>query len=60
VIETPDACYLIRVEEKRPSHLTPLSEVRETIERTLSAQEKSHSRQKWIDRLKKKTFISYF
>jgi parvulin-like peptidyl-prolyl isomerase len=60
VLETPEACYLLQVEEKRPAHLTPLDEVRENIERILRAKETDRIRQKWIERLKKKTFVTYF
>src|SRR5579859_1264089 len=29
VVETPTACFLLRVEDRRPAHLKPLSEVRD-------------------------------
>jgi peptidyl-prolyl cis-trans isomerase SurA len=60
VIETPTGCYLMKVEEKRASHVQPLSEVREVIEQELILAEKARLREKWIERLKAKSFIRYF
>ena len=60
VIETPEACYLILVEERRAAHVKGLGEVHSEIETILLDQEHTRLRQQWIDRLKKKTFIRYF
>ena len=60
IIDTPQACYLMLVEQKRPAHVKPLGEVRDDIEATLRAQEQSHLEKQWIDGLKKKTFIRHF
>jgi parvulin-like peptidyl-prolyl isomerase len=60
VIDTPDFCYLILVEDKHPAHVRPLGEIRDDIEKTLRAQEQARLEKKWIDGLKEKTFIRYF
>lgn len=60
VIELPEACYLIQVDEVRLAHVRPLDEVREEVETTLKAQESARLRKKWIDRLKNKSFVRYF
>ncbi len=60
VIDTSQACYLMLVEDRHAAHVRPLSEVRDDIEKTLLAQERSRLQKQWIDRLKKKTFIRYF
>ena len=60
VIDTPEACYIMRVEEKRPAHIQPLNDVRDEIEKTLLAQEHDRLQKQWIERLKNKTFIRYF
>lgn len=60
VIEAPDGCYIILVEEKRAAHIKPLSDVREEIEATLKAKENDRLRKKWIDRLKAKSFVRYY
>jgi peptidyl-prolyl cis-trans isomerase SurA len=60
VIETSDACFIILLEERRAAHYRPLSEVREDIERTLAIRGRKDLHDKWIARLKKKTFKVYF
>ncbi len=60
VIETPEACYLMLVEQTRPAHVKPLGEVREDIEVTLRTQEQKKLEQQWIEQLKKKSFIRLF
>jgi peptidyl-prolyl cis-trans isomerase SurA len=60
VIETPEACYLMLVEETKPSHIKPLGEVRDEIEKTLLTQERNRLQKRWLDKLRKKTFVRYF
>jgi parvulin-like peptidyl-prolyl isomerase len=60
VIETPEACYLMLVEQTRPAHVKPLGEVRDDIEATLLTQEQKQLEQQWIEKLKKKAFIRLF
>jgi parvulin-like peptidyl-prolyl isomerase len=59
-IDTPQSVYLMLVEQTRPSHIKPLSEVQDEIETTLRTQEQARLEKQWIDGLKKKTFIRYF
>jgi len=58
-IITPDAVYLMLVEDKKPSHAKPLADVRDDIEKTLRAQQQAYLQKQWIDGLKKKTFLRY-
>lgn len=60
VIETPQACYLMLVEDTKPAHIRSLSEVREEIEKTLEVQERARLAKQYIDKLKAKTFVRYF
>ena len=60
VIETPEACYLMRVEDNRPERIQPLSDVRARIEALLLGEEANRLQKQWIERLKKKTFVRYF
>jgi len=60
VIETPTACYLMLVEESRPAHVRPLSEIRDEIDKTLLIQERARLQKQWVARLKTKTFVRYF
>ena len=60
VIDLPEACYILQVEEARPAHVRPLAEVKEEIERALKAGEKSRLEKQWINRLRAKSFVRYF
>jgi peptidyl-prolyl cis-trans isomerase SurA len=60
VIDTPDACYIMLVEEKKQTHFKPLTEVRDEIEQTLQSEEQTRLQKQWIDRLRKKTFVRVF
>ncbi len=44
VIDTPDAVYLMLVEDKKPAHAKPLADVRGDIEKTLRLQEQAQLR----------------
>lgn len=60
VIDAPDACFLLQVEEVKAAQLRPLTEVRDEIEKTLLNQERSRLQRKYVERLKRKSFVRYF
>jgi parvulin-like peptidyl-prolyl isomerase len=60
VIELPEKCYLMMVDEVKPAHIKPLSEVRGDIERALRNGESLRLKKLWIDRLKRKSFVSFY
>jgi peptidyl-prolyl cis-trans isomerase SurA len=60
VIDTPEACYILKVEEMRPAHVRPIGEIREDIEKNLRAQKHDQLERQWIESLRKKTFIRIF
>jgi len=60
VIETPNAVYVMLVEDKKVSYTKSLSEVRDDIEGILKAEETKRLHKVWIDQLKSKAFIRYF
>jgi peptidyl-prolyl cis-trans isomerase SurA len=60
VIDLPESCWLMMAEEKRTSHVKPLSEVRDEIERTLRLTEARRLDRKWIKRLREKAFVVFF
>jgi parvulin-like peptidyl-prolyl isomerase len=60
VLERPEGCYIMKVEEVRPAHVKPLNEAREEIEKTLRTDEEQRMRKAWIERLKAKSFIKSF
>ena len=59
VIETPEAFYLMQVEEIRFARVRPISEVRSEIEKVLLGKERTRLQQKYVERLKKKSFVRY-
>ncbi|MEW6303619.1 MAG: peptidyl-prolyl cis-trans isomerase [Verrucomicrobiota bacterium] len=60
VIETPESCYVMQVEEKRTAGVKPLADVRDEIEKTLDAQERARRQGNYIKRLEKKSLIRRF
>ena len=60
VIDTPEACYILKIEETRPAHVRPINEIRNDIEKTLRAQKHDELERQWIESLRKKTFIRIF
>lgn len=60
VIETPQAYFIMLVEDKRANHVKPITEVREEIENVLGQQERTRLEAKYVEKLKKKTFIRKF
>lgn len=60
IIDLPEACYLLLVDEVRPAHTTPLNELRDEIERNLLLEERARLQQRYIEKLRAKTFIRYF
>jgi len=60
LVDTPDTCYLMLVEEKKPAQVRPLTEVAIDIEKTLRLKQQAKLQKDWIEGLKKKTFIRYF
>ena len=60
VVDMPDSCYLVLVEDKKPAQARPLTEVRAEIEKNLRVEQQAKLQKQWIDGLKKKTFIRFF
>jgi|ERR1700722_4135423 len=60
VIESSDAYFLVLVEERKAARVEPLNDVRDVIEKTLLTHERSRLMGRWINRLKRKTFVETF
>jgi len=66
VVEVPDersgatVCYLLMVDEARPAHVSPLSEVAGAVERMLKAQRGNLLLDQWIKRLEAKSHVENF
>ena len=61
-IETPAGAYILLVEDKKVSHVKPLSDlkVRDDIEGALRAEEMKRLRKQYVDQLKSKAFVRVF
>lgn len=60
IIETPQAYFIMLVENKRADHIKAISEVRDEIEGTLLQQESARLEANYIEKLKRSTFIRKF
>jgi parvulin-like peptidyl-prolyl isomerase len=66
VVEVPDErtkstiCYLLMVDDVRPAHVSPLSEVQGAIDRLLQVQRGSVLLEQWIKRLQAKSHVENF
>ena len=60
IIELPQACYIMAVDEVRLARIRPLTEVRDQVERVLISDEQDRLIKKWLDRLRNKAFVRYF
>ena len=54
------AVFIVKVEERKPAGMKPLTEMRDEIELSLRNLEKDRLRKQWITKLKKNAFIRYF
>ena len=60
VIEEPEACYILMVDDAKSAHVKEMKEVRDDIERTLRNKENIRLYQLWLDRLRHKSYINYY
>jgi peptidyl-prolyl cis-trans isomerase SurA len=60
IVDTPEALYIMKIDEIKPAHVKPLSEVSDDIDRILTNSERDRLQKQYVSRLKKKTFVRYF
>ena len=60
VIETAEGYYILQVDDMKPAHTIPLSEVRDDIERTLLQQQRAKMQEDWVKDLRGKAYIRLF
>lgn len=60
VFEFDGSCFILKVEERKPAQIKPLSEVRLDLERELKQEEADRLQKAWYGRLRKKAFIRFF
>jgi parvulin-like peptidyl-prolyl isomerase len=59
-MSAPQSLYLLAVDERKVAHTRSLQEVRDEIEKELLVLERSRLHKKWVERLKSKSFVTYF
>jgi len=57
VVHIGDSFYILLVEAKKSAAVKPISSVRDEIERNLIQQERMKVQQRWLDSLRKKSYI---
>lgn len=60
VTAPPQAFYLLSIDGRQVARTKTIEEVREEIEKELLVMERSRLRKKWIERLKTRSFVTYF
>lgn len=60
VVETPQALFIMLVEDQRLSHSKPIADVREEIEQKLLTLERDRLQKKYVEKLRQKTFVRQF
>jgi peptidyl-prolyl cis-trans isomerase SurA len=60
IIETSDAFYILRVDEKKSANTATLEEARELIERLLVQTEKERLSKRWLQSLKRSAYIKMY
>ncbi len=60
VMEFDGSCFIVKVEERKPAQVRPLTEVRLEIERELKQEDAERLQKAWYGRLRRKAFIRYF
>lgn len=59
-MDTPEAVYLMRLDERQAAKVRSLEEARPDIEKELRAAEADRLYRQWMDRLKRKHFVQVF
>jgi len=60
VLEIEGSAFILKIDEKKPAQVQPVTEVRLAIEAQLKVEERARLQKAWLDRLRKKAFITYF
>jgi hypothetical protein len=60
LIETAEGYYILQVDDVKPAHLRPLSEVRDDIEKILLQQQRTKMQENWVKDLRAKAYIRLF
>jgi len=60
LIVTDEGYYILQVDDTKPAHVKPLSEVRDDIEKILLEQQRAKMQQDWVAVLRHKAYIQMF
>ncbi len=60
LLAAPQAFFLLSVDERQVAHTRTLQEVRDEIEKELLVLERARLHKKWVERLKAKSFVTYY
>lgn len=60
IISTPEGYYLLQVEDVKPAHIRPQSEVRDEVEKILLQQQRTRMQENWVRQLRAKAYIRIF
>lgn len=59
-VDTAESIYVLLAEEVKPSHVRPLGEIRDEIEKTLLGSERDRLALEYVNKLRRKTYVAYF
>lgn len=60
IVDQDNTLYILMVEERKEAYTKPMADVRQELERRLSADDKQKLQQQWIEGLRKKAYIKQF
>ena len=59
-VETSESIYVLLAEEVKPAHVRPLNEIRDEIEKNLLGFERDRLANEYVNKLRRKTFVTLF
>ncbi len=60
IVEQGPAYYIMKVSERKAAYTKPLADVRQDIEKKISADDRERMQEQWVATLRKKAFIKIF
>ncbi len=60
IVDQDNTLYILMVEERKEAFTKPMTDVRQELERKLTADEKQKLQQQWVEGLRKKAYIKMF
>ncbi len=60
VVAAETGYYILFVEDVKPAHVRPLTEVRTTIEKVVEQEQRLRAQERWVDQLRARAYIKTF